>query len=324
MNGTDRFDPSLLASRVRSGLEETYHYGAVAASDADGSLIARAGDIDRPFYLRSSAKPFQAAVSQEAGAALEPLELAIASASHRGHPVHVGLVGSMLEKAGLDESYLQCPPDWPINTDAARRLHLDGWSEPRRIWHNCSGKHAGFLRACVSRGWPVADYLSADHPLQRRVVEFVSELGGYPVEPVGVDGCGAPVLRTTVRVMSRLFARLATDPPLHDLFDAMHRYPALLGSNDEGDSTIAMALNAVAKGGAQGCIGVAVEGRLGLAVKSWDGLGDMATVGAVAALDELGELTPTAREALSGVARPAVMGGGLRVGDAVPGLELKR
>lgn len=287
-------------------------------------MLAHAGDIDTPFYLRSSAKPFQAFISQESGAKLEPLELAMASASHRGHPVHVALVESMLEAAGLDESSLQCPEAWPLSPDAARRLHIAGESRQRRIWHNCSGKHAGFLRACVGSGWPVDSYLSPDHPLQKRIIDFVSELGEHPVEPVGVDGCGAPVLRTTTRAMALLFARLACDPSLRGVFESMHRYPALIAGNGEGDSTIAMSINAAAKGGAQGCIGVAVDGRVGVAAKSWDGLGDIAEVAAVAVLDQLGELTGTARSALAETARPAVLGGGNRVGETIPRLELAR
>lgn len=308
--------------RVRSGLEETYHHGAVAVSGADGSLVACAGDIDRPFFLRSSAKPFQALISQESGAGLAPLELAMASASHRGHPVHVELVRSMLHEVGIDQGALGCPPDWPLGLEAAKRVLRAGAVDPRRIWHNCSGKHAGFLRACVAKGWPIDSYLSPDHPLQRRIVEFVSELGGYPAEPVGVDGCGAPVMRTTARAMSVLFARLASDPMLSDVFHAMHRYPALVAGNGEGDSTIGMAVHAVAKGGAQGCIGVAVHGRVGIAVKSWDGLGEIADVGAVAALAELGALTDIGRAALEAVGRPPVRGGGGTVGVTEPRLEL--
>ncbi|MCI0426067.1 MAG: asparaginase, partial [Actinobacteria bacterium] len=60
----------MLAASVRSGLVETVHEGSVAVSDAEGNLIAWSGDIDRPFYLRSAAKPFQAMVSQENGAGL--------------------------------------------------------------------------------------------------------------------------------------------------------------------------------------------------------------------------------------------------------------
>ncbi|HEY6635646.1 MAG TPA: asparaginase [Acidimicrobiia bacterium] len=313
----------MLAEQVRSGLVETSHDGAVAIVDETGSLIARHGDIDRPFFLRSAAKPFQALVSMQAGAGLSPLELAMASSSHRGFPVQIALVGAMLESVGLDESMLGCPADWPIHPTAARLVARSGATVPRRIWHNCSGKHAGFLRACVGSGWPVDSYLDPAHPLQERVVATVSELGGHPADPVGVDGCGAPVLRTTARAMATMFARLAVDPDLSDVLAAMHRYPALIGGNGEGDTEMAIASDVVAKGGAAGCVGVAVRGRLGVAVKSWDGLGTVANIGAIAALEQLGVLSPTGRAALAPLASPVVLGGGRPVGLVHPVFTLE-
>jgi L-asparaginase II len=193
---------------------------------------------------------------------------------------------------------------------------------PKRIWHNCSGKHAGFLRACVARGWPLETYLDPSHPLQVRIIEFVSALGEHDVEPVGVDGCGAPVLRTTARAMALMFARLGSDPTLAPVFNAMHRYPALVASNGEPDSSIATAIHAAAKGGAEGCLGIALKGGVGVAVKSWDGLGEMAGVGAVAALERLDRLTPAAIDCLAPIARPVVRGGGQEVGSAEPRLGL--
>lgn len=313
----------MLAEQLRSGVVESSHDGAVAVAGADGTLIAVAGDIDRPFFIRSSAKPFQATMSQEAGADLTPLELAIVCASHRGFPAHVALVAAILDRAGLDESALQCPHGWPLSPAAERIVVGAGASAPRRIWHNCSGKHAGFLRACVGAGWPIDSYLSPDHPLQQRVIEFVSELGEYDVRPVGVDGCGVPVLRTTVRAMARMYARLASDSRLAGAFEAMHRYPSLVGANGEGDTEITVATNAVAKGGAVGCIGVAVEGRFGVAAKSWDGIGSVANLAAVSALDQLGVLSPAARSALEPIMRPPVIGGGQQVGSFEPRLHLE-
>lgn len=294
---------------------------AVAASD--GTLIARFGEIDRPFFLRSSAKPFQAYVSQQAGAELTPLELAIACASHRGFPVHVALVRSILEIGGLGEDALGCPPDWPLGPTAAQLVLRSGAREPRRIWHNCSGKHAAFLRASAASGWPLDSYLDPAHPLQQRIVEFVSEVGRYAVEPVGVDGCGAPVLRTTTRAMATMFAHLANDPAMSEVFDAMHRYPALVAVNGGGDTEMAITSDAVAKGGAQGCVGVGLRGRPGLAVKSWDGLGHVAYSGAVSGLDQIGALTVTAREVLEPVIHPPVLGGDRPVGRLEPCFELE-
>jgi L-asparaginase II len=295
----------------------------VAVCHPDGSLVAESGDIDRPFFLRSSAKPFQAMASQDCGAGLAPLELALASASHRGHPVHVAIVESMLAAAELDETALQCPSDFPLAFSPRARLLRSGHDRPRRMWHNCSGKHAGFLRACVASGWPTSDYLSPDHPLQRRVIELTSELGRFDVSPVGVDGCGAPVLRTTTRVMATLFATLAHQEALRPIFDVMHRYPALVSGNGEGDTAIATALHAAAKGGAQGCIGVAMASGVGVAVKCWDGSHAAAVVGAVAALEAVGAIGETAARSLRPFARPSVTGGGRPVGALEPRLELR-
>jgi L-asparaginase II len=313
----------LLAAKTRSGLVETIHDGAIAVVSADGDLIAWSGDIDRPFYLRSAAKPFQAAVAQESGALLRPIELAIAAGSHDGEPVHIALVDSMLRTVGLDSSHLRCPPSWPLSAEAGRRLSREGHVSPRRIWHNCSGKHAAWLRAALAQGWSTEGYLSPDHPIQRKVVDLISDLGQFHVDPVGVDGCGAPVLRTTARVMALLFARLSARPSLRPVFTAMHRYPNLVSGSGNGDSAIALALNAAAKRGAEGCFGVALESRLGVAVKSWDGLLEPAIVGAVAAIEALGEISPYVADRIGLIGRPPVMGGDLEVGQMEPRVELR-
>lgn len=312
----------MLARSVRSGLVETYHDGVVAICDRSGTLVASSGDIDRSFYLRSAAKPFQAWVSQQSGAGLRPVELALACASHRGHPAQVAIVESMLAGRGLTESDLRCPAGWPLSPLAARRLFAAGHDRPRRVWHNCSGKHAGFLRACVDRGWPTDGYLDPGHPLQREIVGFVSEAGRFDVEPVGVDGCGAPVLRTNARAMATLFATLGTASSLGEVFTAMHRYPALISGNGEGDAVIATVVNGVAKGGAQGCLGIGLTSGYGVAVKTWDGIHDVAVVAAAAALDAIGALSDNALHRLVGLARPVVFGGGQPVGEIEPMLEL--
>lgn len=314
----------MLAAQVRSDLDETLHDGAIAVVDGSGTLLARHGDIDRPFFIRSSAKPFQAFISQAAGAELNPLELALACASHRGFPVHVALVESMLAHVDLDETSLGCPHAWPLAPAAAHLVRRAGQTEERRIWHNCSGKHAGFFRACVANDWPLDGYLEPSHELQKRVIAFLSEVGDHPVEPVGVDGCGAPVARATARSVATMYARLACDRDFDEVRTNMHRYPALIAANGEGDTELAIATNSVAKGGAAGCLGVGVDGRFGMGVKSWDGQGVIASLAAAAALDQLGVSNAVARRALEPVLHPAVLGGGRRVGRYEPRFRLEQ
>ncbi len=295
----------------------------MAVVSADGELLAWSGDIDRPFFLRSAAKPFQSAVAQENGALLRPVELALATASHDGHPVHVAIVETMLETMGLNVGSLQCPPAWPIDAAAMRLLAGNGHLEPRPIWNNCSGKHAAWLRACQASGWSIDGYLSPAHPLQKQILELVGDLGGLDATPVGVDGCGAPVPRTTTRAMALLYARLSNLVSLRQVFVAMHRYPALVSGAGNGDAVLATATNSAAKRGAEGCLGVAVERHLGVAVKSWDGLQAVAEVAMVATLDSVGLVSGHVAEQLVGVGRPAVHGGGRPVGALESRVELQ-
>lgn len=312
----------MLAEEVRSGLVETVHDGTVAVVSASGEVLAFYGEIDRPFYFRSSAKPFQAAVSQACGAGLVREQLALACASHDGEPVHVALVESILASAGLTANDLGNPPGWPLSRSAGRRLAARGHATPSRLWHNCSGKHAVMLAATVASGWDTSNYLDPKHPLQARITDSMREVAG-PVDPIGVDGCGAPVFATTARGMARAFARLSVAAEFHEVFDAMHAFPALVSGVDNVDAAIATQLDAVAKRGAAGALGIGLRGRLGIAVKVWSGSGLIAGIAGLAALDQLGALTPYARERLQPHSHPVVKGGGQPVGRFEPRLELQ-
>lgn len=312
----------MLAEEVRSGLVETVHDGAVAVVAASGELIAFYGEVDRPFYFRSSAKPFQATVAQACGAGLVREQLALACASHDGQPVQVALVESILAKAGLTADNLGNPPDWPLARSAEQRLLAGGAAVPKRLWHNCSGKHAAMLAATVASGWDPANYLDRSHPLQVRITEMMKDVAGE-VDPIGVDGCGAPVFATTARAMARAYARLSTATEFQETFDAMHAFPALVSGVGNVDAAIATQLDSVAKRGAAGVLGISLRGRAGLAVKVWSGSGLVAGLAGVAALDQMGALTPYARERLERHSHPVVKGGGRPVGRFEPRLELR-
>ena len=148
---------------VRSGLVESVHLGHVVVCDPEGRVLAALGDPDRLVFSRSSMKPLQAAVSLRRIAEPLPDDLvAIMCASHNGEPVHVRVVRRLLRAGGLSERDLGCPPDLPIEAQARRAA-----AGPRRITHNCSGKHAGMLLACERSGADLGSYLEPSHPLQR-------------------------------------------------------------------------------------------------------------------------------------------------------------
>lgn len=302
----------ILARADRSGLTEQYHAGAVAVADRSGSVVAAVGDITRPFFIRSSAKPFQAYAATSAGVELPPTHLAIAASSHSGDPVHVAIVDDILQRYGLGETDLQCPPARPFLA-ADRRLAASGDVGPSARYHNCSGKHAALLAACVVAGWDTESYLSAGHPLQESIASVMAEVTGDAVGPPGVDGCGLPVWRVTVAGLARAFAALENDARFSAVRSAMARYPMLVSGEGRGDALIGRWTGGAAKGGAAGCMGVAVAGY-GIGAKAWTGSAEVAAMGATLGLDWLGVMPPAIANGLEGVARPVVLGGGEEVG----------
>lgn len=306
----------MIVGSVRSGLVEGQHPVTAVAVDAGGRVVATlGGDLDREFFYRSSIKPFQAAVSQRAGADLGPEQLAIAASSHGGQPIHLAYVKSMLADVGLDVSALRCPPDFPMSASASRWL---GHAAPESLFHNCSGKHSAMLRACVASGWSL-EYTTPDHPLQRQVINSVADLTGMAVEPTGIDGCGIPTLRGSVVGLARAFSRLATDDDLIEVADATFRFVGLTSDSTRAEANFARWFPGPVKGGAMGCIGMAwPAGSMGFAAKSWTGVGDAAAVGLFELLDRMGILPGYQREMLQPVARPAVLGGGQPVGQLEP------
>jgi L-asparaginase II len=303
----------------RSGLHEGTHYGSVVMTAADGSVEFARGDVTTPMFPRSSNKPFQAVAMLAGGADLHDADLALAAASHSGEPMHVDRVFAMLARAGLTEDDLGCPPAMPLN-DTAREAALLAGAPARRVFMNCSGKHAGMLIACVRSGWSTADYLDPGHPLQRRVVETVARLCREDPAAVGIDGCGAPLFAVSLTALARGFGAVsaaAADTPERRVADAMRAYPQMVGGTGRDDTRLMTAVpGLLAKGGAEGVHCAALPDGRCVAIKITDG-GDRARMPVlVAALRAMGvtPATPQATALLDEFAVGQVMGGGEPVG----------
>ncbi len=314
---------------IRSGLEESIHLGDVAVCDAAGRLVASVGDPDRLVFVRSCTKPVQAAVAVDAiGLELSDRLVAIISASHNGEPVHLRAVRDVLRRGGLTEADLQTPPDRPLDAASARRVR-----EPRPVYHNCSGKHAGMLLASTRAGRPTATYRRRSHPLQRRILRAVKLLSGSDDVVVGIDGCGVPVHGIGLRAVATMYARLS-DPggqgPLAPAVDrvvtAMRAEPYLVGGRNRIDTEIMRATSDVlAKEGAEALNCAAAFGAgLGIAVKVADGGYRAAGPALLSVLDQLGLLGPGARRRLARHVSPPVLGGGRPIGRLEPVVRLRR
>ena len=165
-------DPIVVTVRRGEVEEATHVVHAVAVRD--GAVVEEAGDSNRVAFLRSAAKPFQALPLVRARDDLTTEEIAIASASHLGSPEQLAAVRSLLAKAPAEEDELECGP------------------EPTPIRHNCSGKHAGMLALCRTKGWASGGYRLGTHPVQHGCLHEVAlAADADPDEiPTAVDGCG--------------------------------------------------------------------------------------------------------------------------------------
>ncbi|MEV0233060.1 asparaginase [Nonomuraea sp. NPDC050786] len=313
-------DYAVLAEVVRSGFVESVHYGSAVGLDPSGRAEVALGKVEAPVLPRSSAKPFQALACLTAGAALAGPRLAIAAGSHTGEDFHVRLVREILEDYGLDFGALACPPSWPEDTSTMYGLVRQG-AEPSRERMNCSGKHAAMLAAAVANDWDVAAYLSADHPLQLRVRSVTEELAGEKAAHVAVDGCGAPLFGLSLTGLARAVQSLVLAAPgtaPRQVADAMRAHPEYVGGSGHQNTELMRALpGALAKGGAEGVLAVALDSGHSVAVKIIDGSPRATTAIALAVLRRMGcDVTSAAA-----FERVDVLGGGVPVGRIVAKTE---
>ncbi|HZO50220.1 MAG TPA: asparaginase [Gaiellaceae bacterium] len=264
---TARTDEPFLVEATRGGVVEARHrVHAVAASE--GRTLLAAGDPGLVAFLRSAAKPIQALPLVRARPELGDREIAIACASHLARPEQLDAVRALLAAAPADASELETGP------------------EPTPLEHNCSGKHAGFLALCRSRGWPSSGYRLADHPCQLAMLAEVAaaaEVDAATV-PVAVDGCGVPTFALPLERMAHAFARLPGLEGGARTLAAMRAHPDLIRGPRAADSMLMLdAPGWTAKGGAEGLLCAVSPDGVGLALKVEDG----ATRALAAALAEV-------------------------------------
>jgi L-asparaginase II len=282
--------PVIVAEIVRSGFVEGHHYGSVVALAADGTVEWSVGDVQGPMLPRSCNKPLQAVGMLRAGLDLDGDLLALASASHSGEPFHIEGVRRILAAAGLDESALQTPPDYPID-DEAREAYVRAGGQKSSIAMNCSGKHAAMLATCAANGWDTATYLDPDHPLQRAIAETFADLTGEKVDVVAVDGCGAPLLSTSLSGLARGFRvlSLATDGPEKRVADAIRAFPEFTSGTRRDEATLLRALpGSIGKAGAESCYALGLPDGRAVALKTDDGAARVRPVLMAAVLERLG------------------------------------
>jgi len=295
---------------TRGDMVESRHIGTGVVVDAAGGLKHAWGDVDRVIYPRSAIKPLQTLALIETGAAdafgLSDAELALASASHGATAEHVDAICAWLARLGLDPDDLECGGHAPVDRDADEALIRVG-GQPGRIHNNCSGKHTGFLATALHMGEPTTGYITPGHPVQERLFQILSDMGGADLSraPRGADGCGIPIFGMPLSAMAQALARMADPKDLPTdragaakrIFQAMTAHPRLVAGSGRFDTLMMEAAKgAVAiKTGAEGMYAAILPGLgLGVAIKIDDGAKRASETAMAAVLTMLGviELNP--------------------------------
>jgi len=294
-----------LAHVLRDGHVESIHRGHVAVVDADGRLLAWAGEPRLLVFPRSAFKPFQSYPFVASGAfarsGLGDDALALISGSHGGTDAHAALARDILARAGVDEGALRCGSHTPYDEATAAALR-ERREKPGPLRHNCSGKHAGMLLYARLSGAKLDDYVDPNHPVQREIFDRFRDLLGEPfVDPVpAIDGCSAPTPRIPLATLAHAFALLARGrdrdgrelPALAAIRDAMRAHPENVAGEGRLDTIVMRTVaNVVCKAGAEAVHAAGLLDRgIGIAVKIEDGSRRALGPAAVGALGEVGAL----------------------------------
>ncbi|WP_439602622.1 asparaginase [Devosia sp.] len=277
----------ILIEQTRGTFVENRHRGAFVISDAEGNVVAAAGDIARPVFPRSAIKSMQALAMVSSGAidrfGLSDEELALACASHHGEDVHIDGVTHFLQHIGLAAGDLECGAHQPSNGKAREALRAHG-QEPSQLHNNCSGKHSGMLSVARALGVDTHDYVTRGHPVQVAVRKAIETVVGEPLseDRCGTDGCSIPTWAAPLSAFARGFARMATGIGLPAeigsaatrIFDAATAHPLLVAGTGHLDTLVMEAFGGrvMQKGGAEGVQCGAIRDKgWGYALKIDDG-----------------------------------------------------
>jgi L-asparaginase II len=300
---------TVLGEATRNGVVECRFRGSVVALDADGAVLFERGTPLAPVYGRSANKPIQAAAMVQLGLDLPSELLALVCGSHSGEARHIALARHILMLGGLSEADLKNTVFPPLAPQAQADLYRGG-GEPSRLTGDCSGKHAGMLLTCKLNGWSLADYLHAEHPLQKSITRTIKSYSLEEPAFVGVDGCGSPAHGLSLVGLANCYAHIVLD---HDgVAQAMSRHPENVGGTGRDVTRLMQALpGVIAKDGADGVLAVSCPDGRTVTLKMADGSLPVRVPIALTVLESIG-FDVSRADSLRTV---GVFGGGNSVGE---------
>jgi L-asparaginase II len=176
-------------------------------------------------------------------------------------------------------------PTYPLRA-ARKEMLIRRDQPPRKLYHNCSGKHLGLMLLARELGDRVEDYWRRDSRTQREVQRMIASMSDTPEDKisVGVDGCGVPVFAVPFSGIARSYLKLARPELIEDArireavegnVARLHAHPNMIAGADIVDSILTKNPDLIGKSGALGVYAMGIRSLgLGVAVKVMDGSHD--------------------------------------------------
>lgn len=292
----------VLFEEYREGVLECQHHGMVCAVDKNG-LKASVGDTDWTCYYRSASKPIQSlpvlihGLDKKYGLTAE--ETALFSGSHWGDEEHVNVLESILRKTGLQEEQMIMLPTYPARVSHREKLLFDHMP-PRKVYHNCSGKHLGMMLLARELGEPVENYWIRGSRTQKEILNVISLMSDIPETEIkiGVDGCGVPVYAVPFHAIATSYLRLSCPELIQNLIlrqavernvEAIHKFPHMIAGQNTICSVLASSPDLLGKSGALGVYAMGIRSLgIGIVAKTMDGSHDEFAATVLHIFEELG------------------------------------
>ena len=245
--------------------------------DSRGTPIISNGDIGRPVWMHSTAKPIQLLPFLNRGLdrkySLTKEEVVLLSSSHLAQPQHIDALLSIFRKAELHEEDLILPPAAP---QGKRSYHnwLKSLGKMEKRYHPCSGNHAAMMLLQRELTGSTSGYEQIDSPTQQEILQYIeayTETKALLME----DNCGIPMYGVPLHKIALSYQKFAASPSRSiagGFIDAVHTAPVML----EGDGCISTILcsdcHLIAKTGINNLLAIGSQSKhVGVAINAENG-----------------------------------------------------
>jgi len=181
------------------------------------------GDTNYQLWSRSLLKPWQLIqhlhILKNNYPRLTSEHLALFMASHSAEPRHIQLLEEVILITEASEENLKCPPAAPLSSETREMISenqgkvMGSAEKARRRYHNCSGKHLGYLAALRAQGANPNGYLDESEAHHQRLKKILAELVNRAPSSMlsTTDGCQLPNYALSVYEMAYLYQSLLSE-----------------------------------------------------------------------------------------------------------------